>query len=706
MRGLRWVFAGLLMIAGIGWLWTSHSPATLPREAEKVALLSSGTVASMDSPAFHYTPAWHVDARGADPQEPADPLLTPSGVLTFTYQGAELALQLATGDYWGYLYITVDGAPANLLPTIAGNVDSQGQPAAYKPLYAPENQGNDSQTGRWLRVHHAQNAAIEHEVRLEVWRSWGQTPIRAVAIDALPAPPRPQWPAGVMILLAGGLWVVPIGEMGRKGDGEKGRKGQGEVRGLLMGGVGVIGAGIGVAAGIWWLCLVGVAILALAGVFRPVLWIAAFVFALPFYFGFTLPLLPNRNFGIIDIGILGGLAVTIGHFLLSNLLRSQSLNLGHWELTIKGLGDRRTSLLWLIAGWALAAVVAAEHFDVALREWRTVFLAAALFSFLLNYALSHEQVRETSRTTHHAPRTTPLHLVIGAWILGGVAIALIGLWAYATRYEAYLVGAEGVTRLRSVYGSPNNLAAYLERTTAVSLALMLFAPQMRVKLLAGVALLPQLAALLLTFSKGGIFLALPAMMIVIALGGILLLRQQGKSVRLLWGLVAIVALAGLALIPAIGTERFRGLLDPSSATSLMRINLWRSSWQMAKDHWLLGVGPDNFLYTYRSGYLLPAAWKEPNLNHPHNFVLDWWTRLGIPGLVLGLTWWGLLMRRQWKAITSYELRITNGYRKALSLGLLAAIIASLAHGLIDVSYALPDLMIVWAVIEGVGEVGR
>ena len=96
-----------------------------------------------------------------------------------------------------------------------------------------------------------------------------------------------------------------------------------------MGGVGVIGTGIGVAAGIWWLCLVGVALLALAGVFRPALWIAAFVFALPFYFGFTLPLLPNRNFGIIDIGILGGLAVTLGHFLLSTLQSpiSQSLNL-------------------------------------------------------------------------------------------------------------------------------------------------------------------------------------------------------------------------------------------------------------------------------------------------------------------------------------------------------------------------------------------
>jgi putative inorganic carbon (HCO3(-)) transporter len=58
------------------------------------------------------------------------------------------------------------------------------------------------------------------------------------------------------------------------------------------------------------------------------------------------------------------------------------------------------------------------------------------------------------------------------------------------------------------------------------------------------------------------------------------------------------------------------------------IQLWRSAWQIALDHPLMGVGLDQFFYHYRSNYLLPAAWQEPNLNHPHNVLLDWWTRLG------------------------------------------------------------------------------
>ncbi|MCB9159117.1 MAG: hypothetical protein H6644_04550 [Caldilineaceae bacterium] len=38
--------------------------------------------------------------------------------------------------------------------------------------------------------------------------------------------------------------------------------------------------------------------------------------ALPFYFGVTLPLLPQRNFSIIDLGVLGGVGLLVVHGLL------------------------------------------------------------------------------------------------------------------------------------------------------------------------------------------------------------------------------------------------------------------------------------------------------------------------------------------------------------------------------------------------------
>ena len=55
---------------------------------------------------------------------------------------------------------------------------------------------------------------------------------------------------------------------------------------------------------------------------------------------------------------------------------------------------------------------------------------------------------------------------------------------------------------------------------------------------------------------------------------------------------------------------------------------------MIANHPLRGVGLDGFLYAYRSRYVLPSAWEEPNLSHPHNLLLDAWTRLGLAGVAV------------------------------------------------------------------------
>jgi O-antigen ligase len=121
---------------------------------------------------------------------------------------------------------------------------------------------------------------------------------------------------------------------------------------------------------------------------------------------------------------------------------------------------------------------------------------------------------------------------------------------------------------------------------------------------------------------------------------------------------------------------------------------------MMLDHPWLGVGPDNFLYAYRTQYILPAAWQEPNLNHPHSWLLDWWTRLGLVGMVLGLRWWVTGLRANWQRLrlTPLDAPPSHHLDAALWLGVLAAIAAALSHGLIDLSYAVPDLMLVWVLL--------
>lgn len=685
---IRWLCILSLTLVGISWLDFSQRPprVTIPA-ATRASMLQGPMVATMDSPALVYEKGWQVTASGADPMEPAAPWQEPAGVLRFTYTGAELALRLALGDYWGYLYITVDGQPANALPFLHGNLNSQGQASGYRTFYAPEEERAGAPTAQWVRIHQSNDATQPHQVYIEVWRSWGQTPLRGIAVDALPPAPWPRWPGVALLLLAGWIALItlwnnhlvwrPILSVVNLLT---------PLRCLLLpalsttvvqslAGVALLFLVYGVWSRHWLITDVALVLLAWCSLQRPSLWVATLLLGLPFYYSYTLPILPTRAFSLIDIGIFGGLLVLSGHWLLTYRTQpGQSHPTGSTFMQPSWLSLLITALI----GWALLAAVQAEHADLALREWRTVFLAGGLFALLLVGSLRLS-----------AQPAADQQLLLGAWLSGALVVAVVGLWQYAT--QEMVITAEGVQRVRAFYGSPNNLALYLERALAPLMAVALFGRHVQWRWLSGGSAVVVGSALLLTFSKGALLFGLPALLGVLWGGGLVLLRHRGQPTRILWALAVIGALALVALLPFLGTERFQRLLDFGGGTGFVRLQLWRSAWQMALDHPLFGVGPDNFLYSYRSFYLLPAAWQEPNLNHPHTWPLDWWTRLGLPGLLLAILWFGILFFKKWH-------NVRTGYQPLLNLSLLAASVAALAHGLIDASYALPDLMIIWMLL--------
>jgi O-antigen ligase len=708
----RWrAIAGVLAIAaGALWLlltFPNQPCASCGATPEPATALAPGVVATMNSPVFAYSPGWQVSADGADPVEPADAFAEPAGVIAFTYTGDALWLLLAPGDYWAYLYATVDGQPANRLANIAGNRDSTGATAGYTTLLAPELAGEPAEDRlRWIEVHRASilqetRSALEGErgVRLEFWRGWGQTPLRAVAVDppedALQRPDvrrplwnAPLWPGALLVLaglwLAGGALIMNprvrqvrtisspkitwlhVSELATRRIGWS----------ALAIGAALVAAGT--ASDRWLLALAGVGLLGVAGLLRPALWLAALLFALPFAYAVDLPLLPGRALGIVDVGVLGGAAVLAGH------LAGRWLT-GEERLSAASVFDRwqrvALILLALLVGWAFVASLDVRYPALALREWRVVFLYALIFAATLVGLLRSTRNPEADRW-----------LMVAGWLIGATVVAASGLWGFASG-QGFVSAAEGVRRVQALYDSANNLALYLDRTLAATLALAIFVRGRRQQALWAALAAVQGLAWLLTFSKGALLLAAPAMVLVLGGGGLWLLRQRNQSTKSLLLLVGIVVIGGLALTPFIGAERFQRLLDFEQGTGFLRLQLWRSSWQMALDHTLLGVGPDQFLYHYRSGYLLPAAWQEPNLNHPHNLLLDWWTRLGLVGLGLGMSWLGAGVWAIWR-----WLQRTAGHspESALALGLLAATAAGLAHGLIDVGYALPELMLIWA----------
>jgi len=318
---------------------------------------------------------------------------------------------------------------------------------------------------------------------------------------------------------------------------------------------------------------------------------------------------------------------------------------------------------------SLFSLTVSENFGVSAREFRVVVLESALFYLLLREVPQHKG---------------ELWRVVDGLVAAAVIVSLYGLFQYF--FTADVIAVEGVRRIRGVYGSPNNLSLFLGRVLPLTLAVSLFGPAEHRRLAYGAASLPMLVCLFLTFSRGAWLLGVPAAVLFLGL-----MRGRRAFLAALSGVGAAI----LALLPLAGLERLTSLLSTQEGTTQMRLALWKAALQMIRDHPLFGVGLDNFLYHYPR-YMLPEAWQEPDLSHPHNLILDWWIRLGVLGVV-ALIWLEVAFFQV--ALRLYRSLEDEGMR-VLALGLMASMVDLLAHGLVDNSYFLVDLAFIFCLTLG------
>ncbi len=337
----------------------------------------------------------------------------------------------------------------------------------------------------------------------------------------------------------------------------------------------------------------------------------------------------------------------------------------------------------------LASTRWAGNFGVASREFRVMILDPLLLYALLRIAASSapraRRANERVETFDATERENFIRRLVWALLASGVAVCVIGLYQFFT---GDVILAQGVARLTAVWGSPNNVALYVGRLLPIALAFALLWRHSRARWLYIALVVLFGATIALTYSRGALLLGVPAS-VLFALGGAL---WQGKRLsRRAWlTMGAALALGALALLWFATTARFQSLFQTGTGTGFFRVAVWTSAVNMLRDHPLLGVGLDNFLYEYPK-YILPDAWREPNLSHPHNFILDFWTRLGIFGvLLLGALLISFFRRARRNFKTTDVL-----YARALTLGLMASMVNFLAHGLIDAAYFYVDLAYVF-----------
>jgi O-antigen ligase len=309
--------------------------------------------------------------------------------------------------------------------------------------------------------------------------------------------------------------------------------------------------------------------------------------------------------------------------------------------------------LGLFLAAALLSLVVTEYPLLSARELRALILEPVLFFWLL----------------HVLPGSAPRALfgfLVAATVTASAAIAQAPLGIGGT-------AAEGVLRVQAWYPSANHLALMLGRAWPFLLAAALSTRHWVWLPTAIVGL-----ALILTFSTGGWLGALAATLVVFALMGRrrLALRVGAIAVGML------VLTSGLA-IAGVLPER----LNPLRQTGGFRVDLWLSSLEMVRDHPLLGIGLDNFAYVYQA-YLREGAVAEPNLSHPHNWMLHVWLELGVLGLV-AFCW---LVLRFWRNVRA---AVSSTDARWLVAGAAGAMADLLVHGLLDNSYFLVDLAFVF-----------
>lgn len=608
-----------------------------------------------DHPSGQYQGNWRVTPAGADIGGSGDRL-------AISFCGTRLDLTVRRGEYRAFLRVTVDGLPANALPR-----DADGR--AYVVLYDP--------LGGLDTVTVAQGLAEgEHRAEIEADRGWGQWAIAGWAVirEARQGAP---WMPGFLAVLA----VLALGATGiaawprREGLAravEQVRAGYGSLDARLTL-LATAGASLLVYASAGpVLTLIALVVLTGLLVLKPERGLSLIALALPFYQPGVALL--GKTFSLVEILTL----LTALGWLANCGWDWVRQNRPHFDF------DSWTGLDWGVLALVVVgglSLLWAEHSREAAREFRTVVLEAGLYYALLRAMIRNKQ---------------DLWRVIDAWVLGAGLVAALGLGQWISGSQ--VITADGVSRVRALYGSPNNLALYLGRLLPLALSMALFAgagisrQETARRWAYGLAGLVMAAALLLTYSRGAWLLGIPAAILFLA-------AVRGRKTFVAIGLVLlVVGVLGVALV---GAERLTSLVDTSEGTTFFRLQLWQSSWAMIRDHPLLGVGLDNFLYAYRSHYVLPTAWEEFNLSHPHNLLFDFWLRLGVLGLVVGF--WLLISfaRKSW----SLYRRLAEGIDGALVLGLMGGCVYMVAHGLVDHVFFLVDLafvfMLMMALVQAV-----
>ncbi len=645
--------------------------------------LASNGLYPPQSPHSEYSGVWTFSDFGADVGWLDD------SRLAFTFSGTDVSLLVREGDYIAYLYPKINDTPANRLPRdAAGNAyliltsdtlepEIQAVPLARNLppgthiLEATADRGSD----QWALVGYGVSsgdltAPYDRQIRIawltaavaltgviisgwQVQWGWLTRPIQRLS-HRLDRSTRLIVGAVTSLILLLGMFMT-------WGDGTPALLRRTEPTLLAA----LLTAGVIYLQPPFVIVLVALVVLFVlifnhldVGLILTVLWTPFFLFPVQLYL-FAFP--------VAEVVLL----LTFGAWALRLVMG--------WAARYKGQAYTTlpTMSLNAIDGFAVGLVILATlslvwttYRDPALTEMRTLIVEPVMFYII---------ARSIMRTP------TDAKMLANTLLMTGIIVSVVSIILFIIN-ENVITAEGGARRLAGIYGSPNNLALFLGRVLPFALAYALL-PDDRLTRWLGIGTLAiSLPAFALTQSVGGLFIGVPAAFVVVTL---LALRRKALAPIVVSILVGGLLFAYLSRFP-----RFGGVLDFTTGTNFRRLRVWQSGINIVRDYPLTGLGLDQFLYAFRGHYILPDAWQEPNLSHPHNFILDFWIRLGALGMILFFA----LQVFFWRRISELMQQPPQPTQRLILIGVSGAMVNVLAHGLVDNSYFVNDLAIVFMLL--------
>ncbi len=342
---------------------------------------------------------------------------------------------------------------------------------------------------------------------------------------------------------------------------------------------------------------------------------------------------------------------------------------------------------------------------VVIAYWGIMVLATALspvrgaaIAGLIKLTLNVLLFLLMARVLRHPRLRTAL---VTVYLLTTLVVSVFGLrqWFFGAEALATWVDPTsnlvGTTRVYSYLGNPNLLAGYLIPAVMLSGAAVFAWPRWAPKLLAMLALLVNMACLVLTFSRGG------WLGFVGAGFTLLVLLVQFWSIRftgfwrrwaipvLLGGSAAFLCFAIAALDPL--RDRVMSIFaGRSDSSNNFRINVWMAVIDMIKARPILGIGPGND--AFNQVYPLFQRPRYTALS-AYSVFLEIAVEAGIVGLTvfcwlltvtLGQGWRNLQRLREMQSVQAYWL-----------IAAIATMVGMLVHGLVDTIWFRPQVSTLW-----------